>query len=98
MILEIATLQVKAGQEAAFEAALREASPIIARARGYITHQLQRCIETQGRYVLMVQWQTLEDHTQGFRGSADYQEWRARLHHFYDSALVEHYDTVLNWP
>lgn len=94
MILEIATLHVKAGQEADFEAAIKAASFIIARSKGYISHQLFRCMETPNRYQLLVKWQTLEDHTQGFRGSADYQDWRSRLHHFYDSSLVEHYQEI----
>lgn len=94
MILEIATLNVKAGQEAEFETAMKDAAFIIARSKGYIAHQLYRCMETPNRYQLLVQWQTLEDHTQGFRGSADYQDWRARLHHFYDSFLVEHYQQI----
>lgn len=94
MILEIATLQVKAGQEAEFEQALKDASFLIARTNGYIKHSLQRCMETAGRYQLLVEWETLENHTQDFRGSADYQDWRARLHHFYDSTLVEHYQNI----
>ena len=73
MILEVAMLQVVAGKEAAFEAAFKEASPIIASMKGYLGHELQRCLEVTGRYVLLVRWQTLEDHTVGFRGSPDYQ-------------------------
>ncbi|HLU10319.1 MAG TPA: antibiotic biosynthesis monooxygenase [Oceanobacillus sp.] len=94
MILEIANLQVRAGEYEAFEAAYKQASPIIASSKGYISHELQRCMETPGRYVLLVRWETLEDHTVGFRGSELYQQWRAALHHFYDSALVEHYTLV----
>lgn len=94
MILEIASLQVRAGEYEAFEAAYKQASPIIASSKGYISHELQRCMETPGRYVLLVRWETLEDHTVGFRGSELYQQWRAALHHFYDSALVEHYTLV----
>jgi heme-degrading monooxygenase HmoA len=94
MILEIASLNVRAGEYEAFEAAYREASPIIASETGYVSHEMQRCIETPGRYVLLVRWETLEDHTVGFRGSELYQQWRAALHHFYESALVEHYTLV----
>jgi heme-degrading monooxygenase HmoA len=95
MILEVATLDVRPGQEAEFEAAFAEASAIIASMRGYLSHELQRCVEKRNRYVLLVNWQTLEDHTVGFRGSAEYQRWKALLHHFYDPfPTVEHYQRV----
>lgn len=97
MILEVATLDVRPGQEAAFEAAFRQASSIIAGMPGYVSHQLQRCLEHPNRYVLLVNWQALEDHTVGFRGSPGYQEWKALLHHFYDPfPTVEHYTMVSN--
>lgn len=95
MILEVATLDVRPGQEAEFEAAFAEASAIIASMRGYLSHELQRCVEKPNRYVLLVNWQTLEDHTVGFRGSAEYQRWKALLHHFYDPfPTVEHYQRL----
>lgn len=96
MILEIATLNVKAGQEAEFEAAFAVARKIIAAMPGHLGHDLQRCIETPQQYVLLVRWRTLEDHTVGFRGSQAYQEWRRALHHFYDGVAVQHYNTVLS--
>ena len=96
MILEIATLDVRPGQREGFQAAFREASAIIAGMPGYIAHQLQECLENENRFVLLVWWRTLEDHTVGFRGSADYQRWKALLHHFYDPfPTVEHYQVVL---
>ena len=62
---------------------------------GYISHQLQKCIEKGNRYILLVNWQTLEDHTIGFRESEQYQEWRKLLHYFYDPFPgVEHYTSV----
>jgi len=62
---------------------------------GYVSHQLQRCLEARGRYVLLVNWQTLEDHTVGFRGSAEYQRWKRLLHHFYEPfPTVEHFELV----
>jgi heme-degrading monooxygenase HmoA len=95
MILEAVLLQVKPGQDAAYEAAFRQASPIIAATPGYIRHTLQRCVETPGRYLLLVEWETLEAHTVGFRGSPAYQEWKALLHHFYDPfPTVEHFERV----
>ena len=96
MILEVATLDVRPGQEAAFEAAFGEASGIIASMPGYVSHDLQRCIERPSRYILLVTWQTLEDHTEGFRGSPEYQQWKALLHHFYDPfPTVEHFERVV---
>lgn len=78
-----------------FEAAFRQASPIIASMKGYLSHELQHCIEVPNRYVLLVRWETLEDHTIGFRQSAEYQEWKRLLHHFYDPfPTVEHYELV----
>ena len=63
---------------------------------GYLTHQLQRCLEHDSRYLLLVEWETLEAHTRGFRGSPEYQRWKALLHHFYDPfPVVEHYRRVL---
>jgi heme-degrading monooxygenase HmoA len=95
MILEVAILNVKAGQGAAFETAFGQAQKIIASIPGYISHQLQRCLESNDKYVLLVQWQTLEDHTIGFRQSPQYQDWKQLLHHFYDPfPTVEHYESV----
>jgi heme-degrading monooxygenase HmoA len=92
MILEVAILNVIPGQQRAFEAAFRRAARILASMPGYISHELRPCIENTTRYILLVQWQTLEDHTIGFRGSREYQEWKALLHHFYDPfPIVEHY-------
>jgi heme-degrading monooxygenase HmoA len=95
MILEVAMLDVRPGQEDAFEDAFVTASSIISSMHGYVEHELQRCIERPSRYVLLVRWQTLEDHTEGFRGSPEYQEWKALLHHFYDPfPTVEHFMPV----
>ena len=95
MILEVAILDVKSGREKEFETAFGEAQKIISSMGGYISHQLQKCIEKDSRYILLVNWQTLEDHTIGFRGSEQYQEWRRLLHHFYDPfPEVEHYTSV----
>ena len=93
MILEVAILDVKAEQTRAFEAAFRQAERIIAASPGYLSHELQRCVEKQNRYLLLVRWRKLEDHTEGFRNSAPYQEWKRLLHHFYDPfPTVEHYE------
>ncbi|GGP21244.1 antibiotic biosynthesis monooxygenase family protein [Silvimonas iriomotensis] len=92
MILEIAHLDVKPALTAEFEVAFGQAQAIIASMPGYISHELQRCLERPQHYALLVRWQTLEDHTKGFRSSAQYQQWKALLHHFYDPfPTVEHY-------
>ena len=83
-ILEHAMLDVRPGQEQAFEAAFAKAQTIISASRGYLSHRLEHCVEQTGRYLLLVEWTDLESHTVGFRGSAEYLEWKALLHHFYD--------------
>ena len=95
MILELAILNVKPAEIAAFEAAFQLAQSIISSMPGYRGHQLQKCMEIANRYVLLVTWETLEDHTQGFRKSAAYQQWKVLLHDFYDPfPVVEHYQLV----
>jgi len=93
MILEIAILNVRPGLEDEFETAFAQASRIIASMPGYVSHQLQRCVETSNRYALLVNWMSLEAHTVGFRGSPEYQRWKQLLHHFYDPfPEVLHYE------
>ena len=95
MILEIATLQIRPGQSADFESAFRKAQAIIASMPGYVSHELQRCLEREDHYVLLVRWRTLEDHQVGFRQSPGYQDWKSLLHHFYDPfPTVLHYEAV----
>jgi heme-degrading monooxygenase HmoA len=95
MVLEHALLSVKPGHEQAFEAAFRQARSIIASMPGFVRLSLSRGIERPGTYLLLVEWDRLEDHTVGFRGSAQYQQWRALLHHFYDPfPTVEHYQEI----
>ena len=84
MILEVAILDVIPGQEADFQRSFAEASGIIASMPGYVSHQLKRCVEKSSRFLLLVNWEKLEDHTQGFRNSAQYQQWKALLHHYYE--------------
>ena len=92
MILEAVILNIRAGQASAFEAAFAHARSIIAASPGCISHELQRCLETPDRYLLLVRWQTLEHHMTGFRQSPQYQEWKRLLHHFYEPfPTVEHY-------
>lgn len=95
MILEAVMLQIKEGLESEYEEEFRGASEIISSMKGYISHELQRCMEVKGKYLLLVQWETLEDHTVGFRQSIEYEEWKQKLHHFYAPfPTVEHFERV----
>ena len=97
MILEVAILNICPGQWEEFEQAFSSAQAIIESMHGYVSHQLQRCIEAPDRYILLVNWEELEDHTVGFRESEEYQEWKSLLHHFYDPfPEVEHYESVFS--
>ena len=92
MIVELAILSVKPGLGAAFERAMAEAVPLIAATPGFLGMEVRRCLEADGRYLLLVRWRTVEDHEVGFRGSDRYDRWKALLHHFYDPVpAVEHY-------
>ena len=95
MVLESAELLIKAGMEEEFEAALRQAMPLFRRARGCEGMRVERSIENPRAYRLLVQWQTLEDHTVHFRGSEDFQAWRRLVGHCFDGAPnVSHLATV----
>ena len=95
VIIEQAVLDIREGREAEFEAAFAQAKAIIASMPGFESLRLLRCLETPHRYLLLVEWARLEDHTDGFRGSAQYDEWKALLHPFYDPfPLVEHFTLV----
>lgn len=97
MILEHALLPVKPGREREFVAAFEEAKRIIASMPGFEGLTLSRCQERPSTFLLLVQWATLEDHTVGFRGSAEYDEWRRLLHDFYEPfPVVEHFDQVVS--
>jgi heme-degrading monooxygenase HmoA len=97
MILEHACLDVRPGEEGSFEEAFAQAKSIIGSMPGFRSLRLERCLERPSRYLLLVEWDRLEDHTEGFRGSAQYQEWRRLLHHFYDPfPTVEHYEPLVH--
>jgi heme-degrading monooxygenase HmoA len=91
----VAVLDVKPDRTSEFESVFREAEPIISSERGHVSHELRRCVERPGRYILLVRWERLEDHTEGFRGSPGYQEWKRLLHRFYAPfPVVEHYSEL----
>jgi heme-degrading monooxygenase HmoA len=91
-VLEVAILNVLPSRLPEFETAFGEAQSIISSMPGYQRHELRRCVEAPARYLLLVWWDELESHTVGFRGSPEYAQWKARLHHFYEPfPEVEHY-------
>ena len=95
MILEIAQLVIHPGSERKFEAVFATAIKILGASRGHLSHELRRSMEAPNRYVLLVQWRTLEDHTVGFRGSPAFTEWRAHIGSFLESPpVVEHFESV----
>jgi len=95
MVLEVAHLIVIEGKETEFEKSFIEAQKIISSMPGYISHQLQKCIEVDNKYLLLVKWETLEHHTIGFREAEKYNEWKKLLHHFYSPfPKVEHYEEL----
>jgi heme-degrading monooxygenase HmoA len=92
LITEHAILQVKAGLEQEFEQAMRKAAPLISASDGFRDLQVLPCLESPGRYLLLVRWDSVEAHEVGFRGSQRYLEWKALLHHFYEPfPVVQHY-------
>jgi heme-degrading monooxygenase HmoA len=95
VITEQAVLDVRPGQERDFESAFAEAKALIASMPGFESLQLHGCVEKSNRYLLLVVWRRLEDHTEGFRGSAKYEEWCRLLHHYYDPfPTVEHFSLI----
>jgi heme-degrading monooxygenase HmoA len=95
LILEVAQLRVCSDQASDFENAFLKAQQIISAMPGYMSHELQRCLERENEYVLLVRWQSVEAHEVGFRGSTEYQEWKELLHHYYDPfPTVLHYEPV----
>ncbi|MEO0726534.1 MAG: antibiotic biosynthesis monooxygenase [Bacteroidota bacterium] len=96
MILEAAYLSIRTDADPdSFEADFKKAGQYISSIKGFIGHSLQRCIGIPNRYLLLVQWEQLEDHTTGFRQSSAYQQWKALLHHYYNPfPVVEHFIEV----
>jgi heme-degrading monooxygenase HmoA len=84
MIVEHALLQVRVGEESGFEAAMVEARPLIAASRGFLGIEVRPALESPGLYLLLVRWESVADHRDGFRKSDRYEQWRALLHRFYE--------------
>lgn len=95
MIIERARLTIKSGEEAAFEAAFAKAAPLFLRAQGCKGVRIERVVEAPDVYVLVVDWERLEDHTVTFRATEDFQEWRRLAGpHFASPPEVEHLQKV----
>jgi heme-degrading monooxygenase HmoA len=92
MILEIATIDIHVGKNGEFEQQLEKAQGVLRQAKGYIEHQFQHCVEMPNRYVLLIRWETLEDHTIGFRESALFVQWRGFIgSYFAQPPVVQHF-------
>ncbi|MCG5244191.1 antibiotic biosynthesis monooxygenase family protein [Azospirillum doebereinerae] len=92
MILEAALLTIGKDRQEEFERAMAQATHLIAATPGFRGLELRPCLEDARRYLLLVRWDRLEDHTEGFRGSERYTRWKSLLHHFYDPfPVVEHF-------
>jgi heme-degrading monooxygenase HmoA len=97
MILEVAILSVRSGQQRNFERDFLQAGKYISSIRGYVNHSLRRCLEEPNKYLLLVDWENLDDHTVGFRQSAAYLQWKTLLHHYYDLfPTVLHFETIID--
>ena len=95
MILEVAAIQVQPGKEAEFEAAIATAYSLLEETEGYDSHTLRRCIEADNRYLLHIQWETLEAHTVNFRESERFATWRSIISPFFAAPPeVMHYELI----
>ena len=95
MILEIAEFDILSGKESLFEEASNLAKNVISQSRGFVSIEFQKCIETPTKFLALIKWETLEDHTIGFRESPLFIEWRAILSPFFNSAPVAlHYNLI----
>lgn len=97
MILEVVRWDVKPNFTKEFEKAFKDVQTILSGMKGYKSHQIRKCIEKQNRYMLLVKWETLEDHTTGFQKSDEYQVYRNAIHEFFEpTTLLEHYEELKN--
>ncbi len=96
MIIEIADIRIRPEAREAFSAAITQgARTLLARAGGYRRHQILACRESPGRFILIVEWESLEAHTVGFRESPAFVEWRALIGpYFLQPPHVEHFEVV----
>jgi heme-degrading monooxygenase HmoA len=95
MVLELAIIDIKIGTNQSFESAIEHAKKVISKSKGFIDITVKHCAEQQNRYILLIHWQTLEDHTIGFRESELFKEWRALIGPFFENPpIVQHYSDL----
>lgn len=96
MILEIVDIRIHPGQQAAFEAALKQGiATTLSQSPGFISARVQHGIESPERYMVFIEWQTLEDHMQGFRNGPLFAVWRGLVGPFFASPpAMEHFEAV----
>lgn len=93
MVLELATIDIKPGENADFEHNLMLAQQVLQQAEGYLSHEFQRCIEQDNRYILLIKWVNLEAHTIGFRESDLFKQWRGYIGRFFETPPhVQHFE------
>ena len=96
MILEVAEFRIKPGTQADFDAAIkRGVETVIAKAKGYRGYQVQKGIDSPERYLLMIHWDSVENHTVDFRQSPAFQEWRAFVSPYFAAPPVTEHFTLL---
>lgn len=100
MILELADIRIQPGRQAEFDAAIQHGvETVISRATGFCGYKVNKGIESPERYVLMIWWMTLENHTVDFRGSPAFAEWRAIVGPFFaQPPQVEHFELLAKSP
>jgi heme-degrading monooxygenase HmoA len=100
MVLEVADIRVSAGQQTDFEAAVGLGlETVLSKSPGFVSYEIRRCLETPERYLLLIEWRKLEDHTVGFRESEAYPQWSAIVRPFFAEAPhVEHFDLIGQKP
>lgn len=95
MILELAIITITEGLEQEFEEALAKAQEILKQSNGYVSHEFKQCMEKHSQYILLITWESLEAHTEGFRKSELFKEWRALIGGFFaEPPLVFHYQSI----
>jgi heme-degrading monooxygenase HmoA len=95
VILEMATFTVHAGQQPAFEAAFEKAQRLLGGLDGYLSHELQRSVERDAHYALLIEWRALEDRSRGFHRTNESARWRELLLDFLaDGPQIEYFRAV----
>jgi heme-degrading monooxygenase HmoA len=96
MILEVADVRIQPGRQAEFDKAIvHGVQSVIAKAKGYRSYQVHHCIESPERYLLMICWDTLDNHMVDFRQSPAFAQWRAIVGPFFaQPPLVEHFELL----